>query len=226
MRKHHNRLFYSQYSYKTTFEMPWAGILYPTTDENLQKLLDGTHQETIKLNKTFWEFNSTVLKLAKFIIDNRSEMKFRIHQKYSMFYSGKKIADKLCDLFPEYLFNRNYVDPRFGNLGKNVIGCSRLPHGIFQYQIHLKRDAHKYLTNQQRENLFEFIDRNQQNCLCTNKYLLDYLIGKYPHCYHGYFYVRNEKFLTPVYMLAEKAIDKVIKYKKVKNGSDKKVTRK
>ena len=55
--------------------------------------------------------------------------------------------------------------------------------------------------------------------------MLDYLIGKYPHCYHGYFYVSDQKMLTPIYMLAQKGIDKVIKFVKVKNAGNKKVKR-
>ena len=46
--------------------MPWAGILYPTSDENLQKMLDGTHRDVRYLNKDFWKVDSKVLKLADF----------------------------------------------------------------------------------------------------------------------------------------------------------------
>ena len=110
-------------------------------------------------------------------------------------------------------------------LGKNTIGCKRLPHGKYQYQVHLKKDVHQRITKQERENLWSFLERNVDNCLVTNKYVLDYLEGKYPHCYHGYFYISEQKMLTPIYMLAQKAIDKVIKYVKVKNESNKKVKR-
>ena len=48
--------------------MPWAGILYPTTDENLQEMIDGTHPDTLHLNKMFWKVDSKVVKLAKFTI--------------------------------------------------------------------------------------------------------------------------------------------------------------
>ena len=111
-------------------------------------------------------------------------------------------------------------------LGKNTIGCRRLPHGKYQYQVHLKKDIHQRITKQERENLWSFLERNVDNCLVTNKYVLDYLEGKYPHCYHGYFYVSEQKMLTPIYMLAQKAIDKVIKYVKIKNESNKKIKRK
>ena len=79
--------------------------------------------------------------------------------------------------------------------------------------------------NYQNNLLKEFLERNVDNCLVTNKYVLDYFEGRYPHCYNGYFYVSEEKMLTPIYMLAQKAIDKVIKYVKVKNESNKKIKR-
>ena len=70
-----------------------------------------------------------------------------------------------------------------------------------------------------------FIERNIDSCLITNRYVIDYLEGHHPHCYHGYFYVESEKFLTPIYMIAQKGIDKVIKFVKVKNESNKKTKR-
>ena len=212
MRKHHNKLYYGKYQFKTFFKMPWAGILYPTTDENLQKMLDGTHHDVKHLNKHFWKVDSKVLKLAKFILDNRTRMKFRLQQKYAIFYSDKNLAKVIVDTFWDFWDGSESIDPNYNKLGKNSIGCRRLPHGKFKYQIHLKKDVHQHLTKQDRENLWAFLERNDTECLVSNKYVLDYLIGKYPHCYHGYFYVSEEKMLTPIYMMAQKGIDKVIKF--------------
>ena len=225
MRKHHNKLYYGKYQFKTFFKMPWAGILYPTTDENLQKMLDGTHHDVKHLNKHFWKVDSKVLKLAKFILDNRTRMKFRLQQKYAIFYSDKNLAKVIVDTFWDFWDGSESIDPNYNKLGKNSIGCRRLPHGKFKYQIHLKKDVHQHLTKQDRENLWAFLERNDTECLVSNKYVLDYLIGKYPHCYHGYFYVSEEKMLTPIYMMAQKGIDKVIKFVKVKNGRNKKTKR-
>ena len=222
MRKHLNKLYYGKYQFKTFFKMPWAGILYPTTDENLQKMLDGTHHDVKHLNKHFWKVDSKVLKLAKFILDNRTRMKFRLQQKYAIFYSDKNLAKVIVDTFWDFWDGSESIDPNYNKLGKNSIGCRRLPHGKFKYQIHLKKDVHQHLTKQDRENLWAFLERNDTECLVSNKYVLDYLIGKYPHCYHGYFYVSEEKMLTPIYMMAQKGIDKVIKFVKVKNGRNKK----
>ncbi len=225
MRKHHNKLFYSKYTHKTKCNMPWAGILYPTSDENLQKMLDGTHRDVRYLNKDFWKVDSKVLKLADFIINNRNKMKFRMQQNHTLFYSNKKTADMIKELFIDFYTSTETIDPKFEQLKKNTIGCTRLPHGKYRYQIHLKKDVHQYISKQERENLWAFIERNVNNCLVTNKYVLDYLEGKHPHCYHGYFYVSEQKMLTPIYMLAQKGIDKIIKFIVVKNECNKKTKR-
>jgi hypothetical protein len=152
-------------------------------------------------------------------------MKFRLQQKYAIFYSNKNLAQLLVETFWDSWYGAKSIDPKYDKLGKNTIGCKRLPHGKYQYQVHLKKDVHQRITKQERENLWNFLERNVDNCLVTNKYVLDYLEGKYPHCYHGYFYVSEQKMLTPIYMLAQKAIDKVIKYVEIKNESNKKIKR-
>ena len=213
MRKHHNKLYYSKYRYKTIFKMPGSLQFYPTTDHHLQ--------DVIVKNKEL----PSVVKLASFILNHRKLMNFRFQNNYSIFYSDKKIAQELVGMFWDYWYGSESVDPKFKKLGKNSVGCRRLPHGRFQYQIYLKKDVHQHLTISERKNLWEFLERNEEDCLVSNKYVLDYLIGKYPHCYHGYFYVSEEKMLTPIYMIAQKGIDKVMKFVKVKNGRNKKTKR-
>ena len=225
MRKHHNKLYYSKYRYKTIFNMPWAGMLYPTTDQKLLDLIQGKDKDVKYLNKDWYKISPDVIKLAQFILDHRTDMKFRLQQDHAIFYSDKELAHNLIETFWDRWYNSESVDPKFKKLGKNTIGCRRLPHGKYQYQVHLKKDIHQRITKQERENLWSFLERNVDNCLVTNKYVLDYFEGKYPHCYHGYFYVSEQKMLTPIYMLAQKAIDKVIKYVIVKNESNKKIKR-
>ena len=152
-------------------------------------------------------------------------MKFRLQQDHAIFYSYKELAQELIETFWDSWHGSENVDPKFNKLNGNTVGCRRLPHGKYQYQVHLKKDVHQRITKQERENLWGFLERNVDNCLVTNKYVLDYFEGRYPHCYHGYFYVSEQKMLTPIYMLAQKAIDKVIKYVKVKNESNKKIKR-
>ena len=199
--------------------MPYASKLYPTTDEKLFRLV----KIYKSINRNDYDMN--VAKLAQFILDHRTKMKFRLQQDYAIFYSDKTLAQLLVETFWDSWYGAKSIDPKYDKLGKNTIGCRRLPHGKYQYQVHLKKDVHQRITKQERENLWSFLERNVDNCLVTNKYVLDYLEGKYPHCYHGYFYVSEQKMLTPIYMLAQKAIDKVIKYVKVKNESNKKIKR-
>ena len=213
MRKHHNKLYYGKYSYKTIFRMPGSLMFYPTTDRYLTTLKEK--------NVGLKDLNN----LADFIIEHRNNMRFRMQDKKAIFYSNEALSNSLIESFLQYHTKTEIVDPKFGLLDKNSIGCDRLPHGKYQYQIHLKKDVHRHLNKLQRKNLWDFIERNVDHCLVTNKFVLDYLEGKYPHCYHGYFYVESEKFLTPIYMIAQKGIDKVIKFVKVKNGSNKKTKR-
>ena len=225
MRKHHNKLYYGKYQFKSIFTMPWAGILYPTTDQKLLDIIQHKDENTKYLNKEWYKTSPDAIKLAQFILDHRTKMKFRLQQKYAIFYSDKNLAQLLVETFWDSWYGAKSIDPKYDKLGKNTIGCRRLPHGKYQYQVHLKKDVHQRITKQERENLWSFLERNVDNCLVTNKYVLDYLEGKYPHCYHGYFYVSNEKMLTPIYMIAQKGIDKVIKYIRVKNAGNKKIKR-
>ena len=142
-------------------------------------------------------------------------MKFRIQEKKSIFYSDKELSDEIRSTFIDNFMNIESVDPKHGELKENIIGCDRLPHGKYQYQVHLKKDAHRYITTLQRENLRNFIERNIDNCFVPGHNLLDYLEDKCPYCYGGYFYVREEKFLSPIYMMAQQAIEKVIQFRKV-----------
>ena len=225
MRKHHNKLYYGKYQFKNIFKMPWASVLYPTTDQKLLDMIQGKDNAVKSLNKEWYKTSPDVIKLAQFILDYRTKIKFRLQQKYAIFYSAKPLAQLLVETFWDTWYGAKSINPKYNKLGKNTIGCRRLPHGKFKYQVHLKKDVHQLITEAERRSLWRFLENNEEYCLVTNKYVLDYLTGKYPHCYHGYFYVSEQKMLTPIYMLAQKAIDKVIKYVKVKNESNKKIKR-
>ena len=220
MRKHHNKLFYGKYTHKNVFDMPWAGILYPTSDENLQKMLDGTHIDTLHLNKMFHKVDDKVLRLAKFIMDYRKQMKFRIQQYSVIFYSNKDFAAKIVNTFWNHWNGSECLNPNAKKIDKHTIFCKRLPHGKYQYQVHLKKNVHTILKKSEIHTLWSFLTRNKNHCLVTNRYVKDYLMGFTPHCFHGYFYIDKAKMLTPIYMMAQKAIDKVIKFEKEKNGSN------
>ena len=213
MRKHNNKLYYAKYKVKTVFKLPGSLMFYPTTDQYLTNLKKD-NPELPNLNF-----------LADFIMKNRNSMKFRIQDKKAIFYSDQERSNELINNFRSYWQNTETVDPKYDMLGKDTVGCTKLPHGKYQYQVHFKKDAHKYINESERQALWELVERNVDHCLVTSRYVLDYLEGKSTHCYHGYFYVQAEKFLTPIYKIAQKGIDKVIKFVKVKNGSNKKTTR-
>ncbi len=214
MRKNHNRLYYGRFRHKTVFKMPGSLIFFPTTDEHLITIKE-RHPNTPNVNF-----------LADFIMSNRQKIKFRFQDRRSMFYTDKKLAQQLINKLWDFWIGYETVDPKHGKLGENIIGCTRLPHGKYHYQVHLKKDAHLHITSAQKDNLREFIERNVDHCLVPGYAILDYLEDRCPYCFGGYFYVTKEQFITPIYMMAQEAIDKVIQFRKVKkNGSDKKTTR-
>ena len=208
MRKHHNRLYYGRFKHKTVFKIPGSLMFYPTTDEYLSTI------------KERYPDHPDMHFLSDFVVKNRKTMKFRFQDRKAIFYSDQKLARQLIERFWNYWTGSETVDPRYNDIEADTVGCSRLPHGKYQYQVHLKKDAQLHITETQRSNLWEFIERNVDHYLVSNYNVLDYLEGKNPYCFGGYFYVKEEKFLTPIYMMAQPAIDKVIKFRKVKHGSN------
>ena len=213
MRKNHNRLYYGKYKHKTLLKVPGSLMFYPTTNEHL-----------LQVKKNYPDAPDMIF-LADFIIKHRNNMKFRFQGKKAIFYSQQPLAKQLIERFWDYWIGSESVDPKFKNLDANTVGCSRLPHGKYRFQVHLKKDAQLYITKTQRDNLRNFIERNVEHCLVPGYAVLDYLEDKCPYCFGGYFYVSQEQFITPIYMMAQEAIDKVIQFRKVENGSNKKTTR-
>jgi len=190
--------------------MPGSLIFYPTTDDHLQHIK--------KIHPDLPDINF----LADFILKYRNKMKFRFQGRRSMFYSDRTLAHKLIKQFWDFWIGSENVDPSMTNIGKDTVGCVRLPHGKYQYQVHLKKDAQLVMTDAQVMALWEFLERNVDDCLVTNYNIIDFLERKSPYCFGGYFYVKDEKYLSPIYMMAQQAIEKVIQFRKVKNGSNKK----
>jgi len=188
-------------------------MFYPTTDEHL-----------VKIKKDYADAKNMV-GLADFIIKNRKNIKFRFQDKKAIFYTDYENSLILIDNFWDYWTGSRSVDPKMTKLGKNIVGCKRLPHGKYKYQVYLKKDAHLYIDNTQKNNLYQFLERNTDNCLLTQWAVIDWFEDKCPYCFGGYFYVTSEQFITPIYMMAQEAIDKVIQYRKVENESNKKTTR-
>tara|TARA_X000001382_G_scaffold70013_2_gene48800 strand:- start:191 stop:835 length:645 start_codon:yes stop_codon:yes gene_type:complete len=214
MRKHHNKLYYGKYRFKTEFKMPGSLMFYPTTDEHLLKIKK-EYSDAPDMNY-----------LADFIMKNRKLLKFRFQDRKAIFYTDYDKSLELIDTFWNFWTKSETVDPKFKDLDKNTIGCVRLPHGKYKYQVYLKKEAQNIMSDIEIETLKNFIDTNHDNCLVTNRDVLGLLNSRYPYFTGGYFYVSDEKFLTPIYMMAQDAIEKVIKFRKVKkNGSNKKTKR-
>jgi len=202
--------------HKTTFKMPGSLMFYPTTDQHL-RYLQKEYKDAPQL-----------CHLADFILKNRKSIKFRFQgfqERKAIFYTNYDLSLELIDNFWDFWVGSENVDPRFKGLDKNTVGCLRLPHGKYKYQIYLKKDAQNIMSDTEVKTLKTFIESNHQNCFVTNRDVIGFLYSKDPYFTGGYFYVTEEKFLTPIYMMAQNAIDKVIKFRKVKNGSNKKTTR-
>tara|TARA_S200000501_G_scaffold349939_1_gene366491 strand:- start:324 stop:890 length:567 start_codon:yes stop_codon:yes gene_type:complete len=188
-------------------------MFYPTTNEHL------LHIKKLYPNAPDMNY------LADFIMDNRKKIKFRFQGRKSIFYTDYSQSLELINKFWDFWTKSEIVDPKFKDLDKNTIGCTRLPHGKYKYQVYLKKDTQNIMSSAEVETLRSFIDSNDANCLVTNRDVIGLLNSKHPYFTGGYFYVTDEKFLTPIYMVAQNAIEKVIKFRKVKNGSNKKITR-
>jgi len=213
MRKNHNKLYYGKFRHKTEFKIPGSLMFYPTTDEHL-----------LKIKKDYPDAPDMTY-LANFIMKNRKLLKFRFQNKKAIFYSDYDKSLELIDNFWDFWTGSETVDPKFKDLDKDTIGCTRLPHGKYKYQVYLKKDAQNILSEADVNTLRHFIESNNDNYLITSRDVIGLLHSKFSFFSGGYFYVTEEKFLTPIFMMAQNAIEKVIKFRKVKNGSNKKTTR-
>ena len=203
--------------------MPWACYLYPTTDQHLNSIL--AHQEEdFKSERAiregrwvfFFKHSKKLKKMASFILNNRQRMKFRIQNKDTIFYCDENMArDLVCGFWNDWINADAVPIDRQHLLNQNTVLCKRLPHGKFEYQIHLKKNIHKILKQNQRENLYRYLSQNPDTCRISNRTLEEYLNGLNPYAWEGYFYVRDEKMLTPLYMIAPEIIQKVMRFIKV-----------
>ena len=208
MRKHHNKLFYGEYTHKTVFKLPWAHKLYPTTDEHLLRFVKGQEPIVHRYKEA--------AEMAGFIMSNRNSMKFRVQKDRTIFYADFNTTLDIITKYWEYLDNVSSVDPLKANLlKKNIVACKRYPHGEYQYQIHLKNDLHQVLDQNSKESFIQFCNTNEKNIKITNKNIIEYISGKSQYCWHGYIFVKDEKFLSALYIIIENGIDKVQKYIKI-----------
>ena len=151
-------------------------------------------------------------------------MKFRLQQTKSIFYTDKKLANELVVSFWENWLESKVVDPKYADLEENTVGCTKLPHGKYKFQIHLKKQKARQVDSEKRKALLRFLDNNVDNIYVTNSLLIDWLEGKDNWYPASYFYVTEEKYLSPLYVIAGNMIEKVIKFKETRNAGNKKIT--
>ena len=87
----------------------------------------------------------------------------------------------------------------------------------------MKKLKSKQIDSEKRHALLKFLDNNIDNVYVANGGLIDWLECKDKWYPASYFYVTEEKYLSPLYVISGDIIDKVIKFKETKNGSDNKI---
>ena len=102
MRKHHNKLYYSKYRYKTIFKLPNSLCFYPTTDQYLQDLIEKNFEPA--KNLTLEELIALSNELAQGILNDLiSQGEDKVLEK----------KEELIDIIKEYKIPYSYkiVDP-------------------------------------------------------------------------------------------------------------------
>ena len=219
MRKHHNKLFYGKYTHKAVFEMPWAGWLYPTTDEHLSRLLCDKEafsghifmEKFVKVQKHIADIRA----LAYIIRRYRHMMKFRIQDKNVIMYGNKKLVHELITVFWDHWVDCFETSNNFDlKMDKNTVICSRLPHNKYQYQIWMTQGCYES-KDRLRKSLASYLLDKPDVGRPANRLQTEWLKGHSDYDGSGYFYIRDEKCLTPVHMILGEKIDKIIKFVKI-----------
>lgn len=194
--------------------MPWANFLWPTTDVHLWQILNEpiVFNHSSHINGVYVKNMDKIRALAWMIQNHRRYIKFRIEQHKVIFYSTKKIIHEIINAFWEEWVDTQSVNLDYlKKLSKDQVLCKRLPHNKYQYQVHL--NSRKQIPFHVRAGLSEYL-ANENIGKCVNKQMEAWLVGRADH-YDGYFYVKDEKCLSMIYMLANDVIDKTIKFVKI-----------
>ncbi len=206
MRKHHNKLFFGQYTHKAKFKIPEANKLYPTNDLKCLDIVNNSITVT------------PLSSLATFLMEHRHDMKFRIQYPNTIIYSSEKIIHKAIGIFWNFWNGVTTTDPKtVSHLGNKTVVCKRLPLGKYQYQVHVHRKMQSRISSEQKAMLHQYLTQNKENATVTNKTLMHWLSGEQTldYGYNGYFYVKDKKALLPIYMISQHIVDKVTKFVKI-----------
>ena len=79
------------------------------------------------------------IRFAKYLMEHRSQMKFRLQNRSCIFYSSKKIILESISKFWDFWVDITSTDPKLSISTNDVVVCKRLPLGKYNYQVHTKR---------------------------------------------------------------------------------------
>jgi hypothetical protein len=127
MRKHHNKLYYGKYRYKTVFKMPGSSDVL-SNDRSVPDQSQGK-ECGIEGHEYFSRLHNAT--------QGQHEIPYA-GQERDILHKRRHVKD-LIGSFTDYHVKTEIVDPKFGLLDKDTVGCDRLPHGKYQYQVHLRR---------------------------------------------------------------------------------------
>jgi hypothetical protein len=219
MRKTHNKLFYGKYTHKAVFKMPWARWLYPTTDDHLSRLLQDPlafkghvfMEKFIKIDN----HKNEIRALAYLIRRYRRQMNFRIQDGEVIIYSNKKLIHEIITAFWDQWIDCFETSKNFDlKMNKHTVVCSKLPHKKYQYQIWMKEGCYEAKDRLSRSLASYLLDKPDVG-RPANKMQEWWLRGKSDYDGSGYFYISDEKCLTPIHMILGEHIDKIIKFVKI-----------
>lgn len=221
MRKNHNKLFYGRYTHKVVFNMPCADWLWPTTEEHLDKILTNPEEQMSQYfkfsdNKNTRKYIMQLRAMAYVIKKCRRQMKFRIQDNEKIIiYANEKLTSELITAFWDEWCDCIEVNKSFySKLDPRTVLCSRLPHKKYQYQVWMKRGI--YIANDQLcKNLGSYLLEKPDVGRASNSYQELWLKGKSDYDGSGYFYISDEKCLTPIHMILGNKVDKIVKFVKI-----------
>lgn len=199
--------------------MPWAGWLYPTTDDHLNHIIRDPFafkghvfmEKHIKINK----HRTDIRALAYIIRKYRRQMNFRIQDGDVIMYGNKTLIQELITVFWDQWIDCFETSKNFDlKMNKNTVVCSRLPHKKYQYQIWMKEGCYEAKDKMARSLASYLLDKPDVG-RPANKMQEWWLRGKSDYNGSGYFYISDEKCLTPIHMILGEHIDKIIKFVKI-----------